>query len=115
MTKHTESFNKVNPDYVPEPSVKKEYIERTALIHKMEGMQKYQADYEDAIELVALEPMAEVVPIRYGKLTFASVHEGKMFYKCSECWHAFPWKTMNYCPNCGTKFNQEEDNNGSMD
>jgi hypothetical protein len=63
----------------------------------------------ERLDSLSLDLAAKIMNnTKQGKLTFTCVREGQMFYKCSECWHAFPWKTMNYCPNCGTKFNQEE-------
>jgi hypothetical protein len=86
---------------------KKEYIEREVVLELIRKKWFYNGG--QAFQALLDLPTADVEPARHGKLTFAGVHEDQMMYKCSECWHAFPWKSMNYCPNCGTKFIKETD------
>lgn len=48
-------------------------------------------------------PTVDVVEVVHGQFEFACVHNGKKFYKCTNCHHAFPFENVNYCPNFGAK------------
>ena len=112
MTKYPESNSKVNPNYVPESSVKKEYIEREAVLKEIcfdccecdtenpfacEGCSEYTS--------ILLIPAADVEPVRHArwvKITKPQKSNEGFFY-----WNAIP-KTIYFCSYCGRKENKKE-------
>lgn len=66
---------------------------------------------ESVLEYVENLPSADVAPVRYGRWEKQSG-----LYSCSECGTTCPYDVQadvieywacNYCPNCGTKMEQE--------
>lgn len=87
-----------------------EYIEREALKRSIFNGVWYDNQDEDvAYDLVDKAPTADVVEVRHGHWYFACVHQDKKFYKCSNCHHAFPFNSVNYCPACGAKMDGKGD------
>lgn len=90
-----------------------EYIEREAVpscnecIHNgVCGLQERCFDIELQLKEFGCDdfkPTADVVEVRHGRWSFGGVHNGKNFYKCSNCLHAYPFMAVRYCPNCGAK------------
>lgn len=105
----------------------KEYIEREALIEKLETLlsdlrfivkyekqhgsvsdvEKSKAKFETmkgVISLVKSQPTADVQEVRHGKWI-----KSKNERKCSLCGYFYftNTKSFNYCPNCGAKMDKE--------
>ena len=58
-----------------------------------------------------LESAPTVDAVRHGHWEYASAYKGADFgfYKCTECGQPFWFKDMNYCPHCGAKMDEVED------
>ena len=100
-----------------------EYIEREVLIQRLKNSPLFTNFGEDGfficngvIDIIKKQPSvksaADVVEVRHGRWSFGGVHNGKNFYKCSNCLHAYPFMAVRYCPNCGAKMDGKDDNDG---
>lgn len=83
-----------------------EYIERGAAIAKLTALEVTEpsAIMTDAKRLLADMPIADVVPVLYGRWETNSDRPDTLI--CSMCKCGFDmWKhdPHNYCPNCGAK------------
>lgn len=111
MTKYPESNNKVNPNYVPESSVKKEYIEREALLAFLYNTQTMSRQRViQCIESKERFPVADVEPVRHGKWTLLDSFEYSLELQCSACNSKVILSRrspLKYCPHCGTKMDKE--------
>ena len=110
MTKYPESNNKVNPNYVPESSVKKEYIEREALLAFLYNTQTISRQRViQCIESKERFPAADVEPVRHAY--WEEVQDG--VFRCSDCHHCAivdifdRFVLTKCCHNCGAKMNKE--------
>lgn len=86
-----------------------EYIERGTAIAKLTALEVIEpsATMTDAKRLLADMPAADVVSVVHGR--WIATHDE--FCSCSLCKYPVyvAWGQTNYCPNCGTKMNLEEE------
>jgi hypothetical protein len=79
------------------------YIEREALVKEFNKISDHDVDVDEAIELIADFPAADVAPVKHGKWMPKPVMIRCLYAKnhyCSEC-KSENGATCNYCPNCG--------------
>ncbi len=76
------------------------YNEREADAY-MTGDKEIHVSWNDAVYLITIAPTIEAEPIRHGKWIDCG-----WSIKCSECGHNMPFSTRNYCPNCGAKMDE---------
>ena len=94
-----------------------EYIERSALLRTLSKEVGYNDDGDQEINsdtvFIAIEsaPAADVAEVVHGEWAFTNAG-----WKCSLCGHSMPYWPMastqektNYCPNCGTKMDKEDE------
>lgn len=89
----------------------KEYIERNALIEAAKHnipISRCEADLVDIQRLIATIPAADVAPVAHGR--WITKYEGLPF--CSACGYngaGYMAVNWNYCPNCGAKMDENEE------
>ena len=80
--------------------MKKEYIERFALLAALDGLNYPWCDLDDAYEIAQKMPAADVAEIKYGKWK-----DDPYVWYCDQCdkWLEVTQGTadMNFCPHCG--------------
>lgn len=78
-------------------------ISRKSLLGKMDGMDKYQSNFEDAVEMVVNEPAAEQAICAHW--ISREVVKGQVY--CSECGTIKKLTDSNFkspfCPGCGAR------------
>ena len=97
----------------------KEYIEMVAIHELVNGLPKYQMfNYDRTKSLIGINPddvdfgvdkmpAADVVEVRHGRWI---KHEG--YDECELC-HAKTIYGGNYCPECGTRMDKEDEHEAS--
>ena len=101
------------------------YIEREALIEWLKRIKLIdlsdghglcrvimEDDFKKAIKKIPKGIIADVATVRHGRW-IPAVHVGDCCYRCSECqflWDAYLLDIGNYCPNCGARMDEEENN-----
>ena len=100
--------------------MRKEYIERDALLNSASVLEVYDANedivnYGVSFDTIRVFPAADVAPVRYGRwLTWEEQFPAHIPSKksglgvfCSTC-HKHADNMYDYCPNCGAKMDGEE-------
>lgn len=86
-----------------------EYIDKQAFLDHMRGTNRYfnvKCDIESF-------PAADVAPVVHGRWISKNHHGYKWTFVCSNCDYVdgYPFNDRhNYCPNCGAKMDEEEEN-----
>ena len=65
--------------------------------------------YDKIIDGIYDIPSADVAPVRHGRWD-ETVTDGFLFVSCSDCGFKTGRIDYNYCPNCGAKMDEENDN-----
>lgn len=62
-------------------------------------------------EMIKSLPAADVIPVRHGSI-IETIEDGRMKRVASCCGADFTeitcWMTLNYCPNCGARMDEEK-------
>ena len=114
-----------------------EYIERKVVINRIKEytLDVYDLDLDDAkqfggnsrienyceglyeaTELVDDIPAVDVAPVVHGRWISKNHHGYEWVFVCSNCDYidGYPFNDRpNYCPNCGAKMDEKENDNGS--
>ena len=65
-------------------------------------------DCEKVLEIIADAHTVDAVEVVHGRWVFGTANH-REYMKCSECLHSYtPDGTWCYCPNCGSKMDEEE-------
>ena len=93
-----------------------EYIEREAAIKELMNDAPEQVGYsrEDAADCIRYMDAADVAPVRHGRWEEASDGDGIVcpFCRTDFCTIIYDTEYFNYCPNCGAKMDEKENDNG---
>ena len=75
-------------------------------------------------QVIDAVPTVDAEPVRHGRWIYREYREYNSitssasisigFYKCSVCGHGSGVNVDNYCPNCGAKMDEEEEDNGGI-
>lgn len=96
-----------------------EYIERKAVINKVSEIPAHfdsgdiRYGIEIAIQAIKDTPVAYVAEITHGRWIYADGDVGYSVYRCSECGKLITLdeeEIYRYCPNCGAKMQEANDN-----
>lgn len=88
------------------------YIERQALIKEFDKISDHDVDVDEAIELIANSPVADVAPVKRAKWHQKRIYVAKAkghsycVWACSNC-HKQAKERSNYCPDCGTDMRED--------
>lgn len=99
-----------------------EYIDKSAAVRILEaksdmavctGTQPY---FMAAAKMIGLLPSADVAPVRHGRwiehtkvIIPEPYNKWEQAWKCSECGFDDGFVAYNFCPNCGAKMFESED------
>ena len=93
-----------------------EYIEREAAINELMNDAPEQVGYsrEDAADCIRYMDAADVATVRHGRWEEASDGDGIVcpFCRTDFCTIIYDTEHFNYCPNCGAKMDEKENDNG---
>ena len=93
-----------------------EYIEREAAIKELMNDTPEQVGYslEDAADCIRYMDAADVALVRHGRWEEASDGDGIVcpFCRTDFCTIIYDTEYFNYCPNCGAKMDEKENDNG---
>ena len=93
-----------------------EYIEREAAIKELMNDAPEQVGYsrEDAADCIRYMDAADVALVRHGRWEEASDGDGIVcpFCRTDFCTIIYDTEYFNYCPNCGAKMDEKENDNG---
>lgn len=94
-----------------------DYIKREDAIEAFDPLQRQDWYTPWIVETLKDLPSADVAPVRHGrwKKDYLCSTSGGTYsvIRCSECDFQFPMTVTNYCPNCGAKMDEEE-NDGNQ-
>ena len=87
-----------------------DYIDKQAFIDYMMGTSRYFTVKRDIENF----PNADVAPVRHGRREEASDGDGIVcpFCRTDFCTIIYDTEYFNYCPNCGAKMDEKENDNG---
>ena len=90
-----------------------EYIEREKVLSKAAPVAGCFSDMISAYDVIML-PAADVAPVRHGRWEEASDGDGIVcpFCRTDFCTIIYDTEHFNYCPNCGAKMDEKENDNG---
>ena len=101
-----------------------EYIERSALMQfpirrnhydRKNGNKHFINGIESVLKYVENLPAADVAPVVHGRWISKNHHGYEWVFVCSNCGYidGYPFNDRsNYCPNCGAKMDEKENDNG---
>lgn len=84
-----------------------DYINREDTIKAFDPNQRRDWYTPWIVETLKDLPSADVAPVRHGRWEVIDAEEPRR-YGCSEC-KRLSWHMENYCPNCGTRMDEEVD------
>lgn len=73
----------------------------------------YKAKFEALCAAVDNAPAVDAEPVRHAKWTIEGHDAYTQYIRCSGCRKLFtniPWKSFEFCPNCGAKMDGDEKN-----